>query len=529
MVKVMIADDEERICQLINALVDWEALGMEVIGCASNGIEAVERVHALHPDILITDIRMPGCDGLELIQRVKESQPELEVVIISGYAHFSYAQTAIKYGVGDYLLKPINKIELTQTLQKLQEKISERNESEYDRQVLIKNSENDRKRVKENLITDLLENDDMCVSFEMLQEEYHLDVEPGIFQAFCLKMDYDAEQLSAPAKKVLFEKAGNMIESSLKGTCFELVLSMKDYVIYGILNYAPKRQEDIRRLLRDCLNQLTVQKSILGPIDFSIGMGDAVKQPEELVKSMKKSTCIVKERILVGTGHLLENMEDTAGIQGKNLLEKYSRMILHASEVMSEEEADASAEYLKTTALNLRNIRGFELLELVLSAGSLLMMQVEHGEKNHLLEEFKKKCEQSNSVNMLFEQLQDLQYRVIRTLQEEHDTDALRPIRLAKQYIQNHFKEQITLEEVSDAVGLSAGYFSVLFKKETGEGFAKYLINIRVEQAKILLRESNVSVADICKSVGYNDLKHFTHTFDKATGLKPGAYRKLYG
>ena len=85
------------------------------------------------------------------------------------------------------------------------------------------------------------------------------------------------------------------------------------------------------------------------------------------------------------------------------------------------------------------------------------------------------------------------------------------------------------MEEVSSEVGLSAAYFSVLFKKSEGEGFAKYLINLRVEEAKRLLREGNDSVAEICRKVGYNDLKHFTHTFEKVTGVKPATYRKLYG
>ena len=88
---------------------------MEVAGLAENGPEALELIERERPDILITDIRMPGCDGLELIRRAKELRPELEIVIISGYAHFEYAQTAIRYGVGNYLLKPIKKDELMET------------------------------------------------------------------------------------------------------------------------------------------------------------------------------------------------------------------------------------------------------------------------------------------------------------------------------------------------------------------------------------------------------------------------------
>ncbi|MDD3214942.1 MAG: response regulator, partial [Eubacteriales bacterium] len=106
MLRVLIADDEERICQLIIALGEWTRLELEVVGTAENGPAALELVRTLTPDILITDIRMPGCDGLKLVEEAHKLIPELEVIVISGYAQFDYAQTAIRFGVGEYLLKP---------------------------------------------------------------------------------------------------------------------------------------------------------------------------------------------------------------------------------------------------------------------------------------------------------------------------------------------------------------------------------------------------------------------------------------
>ena len=116
--KVIIADDEKLICRLIEALVDWEKLNMRIAGKAENGLEALQMVRELRPHLLITDIRMPGCDGLDLIRQARELSPDIEIVIISGCAHFEYAQTAIAYGVGNYILKPVNQAELNKTLLK---------------------------------------------------------------------------------------------------------------------------------------------------------------------------------------------------------------------------------------------------------------------------------------------------------------------------------------------------------------------------------------------------------------------------
>lgn len=119
MIKVIIADDEEKICRLINQLIDWEALDMEVVAIVHNGIDAVKMIETIKPDIVITDIRMPGYNGLEMIENVKQNNIHSEFIIISGYRHFEYAKRAIKFGVKEYLLKPINKLELMSALEGL--------------------------------------------------------------------------------------------------------------------------------------------------------------------------------------------------------------------------------------------------------------------------------------------------------------------------------------------------------------------------------------------------------------------------
>lgn len=529
MLKVVIADDEAHICRLIQALVDWQSMEMEVVGVASNGIEAIELVGKLLPDILITDIRMPGCNGLELIQHVKTINLNLEVIIISGYAHFPYAQTAMRYGVGNYLLKPINKIELIQTLEDLKLKIKEKKESEDGLEQLIQLEQSTKKRMKRNFIDDLLEDKIADSSVKTLREEYGLAVQEGVFQIFCIKMDYDIEKITENALDIVREKTKMIITGNLQNLCTEYVFYMDDYWGYGILNYESRKEDDVRRVIRQCLNQLIIQKSILGPIEFTFALERSAKSPMELSKALHSCKENMKERIIIGSENVIENVPKERGLRGKNLLEGYGRIITHAVETMNQEEASKALQYLKQSVLETKNLRGYEVLDLIVSAGTLFLMQVKNDNQKKINGEFVKRCEQSNSIQALFNQLNDIHIGTLNLLQIEHNNDVLRPVRMAKNYIQNHYQEQITLEQVSDIVGLSSSYFSVLFKKEVGAGFAKYLINIRMDAAKVLLRESTLSVSAICKEVGYNDSKHFTATFEKVAGLKPSAYRKLYG
>lgn len=411
--KVVIADDEIRICQLIQALVNWEEMGMEIAGTANNGIDACEVIEKVCPDILITDIRMPGCSGLELIEKIKKTKPELEIIIISGYAHFEYAQQAIRYGVGYYLLKPINKVELMGILEKLKNKIGERIDSEQNRQELLR--------------------------------------------------------------------------------------------------------------------QAQLQKSIFEPVSFSMSVGMPVTDTRKLGESVQEALKLIPERMVKGSGRLLENLGEPSSLKEENLLEKYLREITIAVEVMSAEQADAAVIYLQNETRKIKNIHGYELLELIGAVADLFAACVQMQERSRNLELFKKQCRECTGTEKLFGCLLDFQRRFIMEMAQKHENDTVRPVRKAKEYIQSHYSEPLTLEGISEMVGLSTAYFSALFKKTEGEGFAKYLINVRIEQAKVLLRETNLPVTEICRRVGYNDLRHFTHTFERATEVKPSVYRKLYG
>ncbi len=529
MLRVMIADDEERICKLIAALVDWKALDMEIAGVAGNGPEAIRLAKELHPDILITDIRMPGCSGLDLIEEIKKSDPALEIVIISGYAYFEYAQTAIKFGVGDYLLKPIDQEELNTTLQKFKDRIFARQAMTKSGGGLFRKSEKDLKRLRAGLIDQLVSGKGETLSVAALQAAYYLPVESGIFQAVWLKLDGPSSAFTEAGLSVIMEKAASILESSLRPRCTELVFGRAGSSYVGFLNYETGKKEEVRRGLKDCLNQLKSQQDLYGPVKFSLAVGRAAADPEELKLSMYEASVAVKERLVKGSGRILERMPEPSALHERKLLDKYLRNITHAVEVISLEEAKAAVLELSGAVKAMREVRGYEVLEMVHSCASLFFSRLELTGRTELLREFDEQCEWCHSTEELFLLLEALLETHLGTLRKKHENDADRPIRQAKEYIQNHFSDPITLEEVSGHVGLNPAYFSVLFKKTEGEGFAKYLIHLRMEQAKLLLRETNEPVSAICRRVGYNDIKHFTRTFEKDTGVKPATYRKLYG
>lgn len=529
MFKVIIADDEAHIIKLVQALVDWESLGLIVIGTASNGLEAIALVEEHKPDILITDIRMPGCNGLELIEQVKVKQENIEIIIISGYAHFEYAQSAIKFGVGDYLLKPIKRDELIQTLVKIRDKFMARTEISSQANNVHKNSKQDLTKLRNSLIQDIQQGRIGEVTGELLLNSYHFHVEEGKFQAFALKIDCEGTLNHEGAEKILYERAEEIFETILEKDCIDYLFCFEKYSGFGILHYKKDNRSLIRKGLRNALNKLEELKNLFGTYSFSLALGGSDCNTSFIPVSLKEAETVIYERLLEGTGRMLEGIPKASELPKQELLERYTKMITIAIETLDIQIAEDAVSELQSKILEIQNVRGLDLYEIVILAGNLFVSRMSVDNMNVILANFRNNCSQISKVHNLFENLRSLQKTLINDVVTNRMNESVRPIRNAKQYVRQHFAEPLTLEEVCNAIGFSVSYFSVLFKKETGEGFMKYLTRIRMEEAKILLRESNLPVSQICEDVGYNDRKHFTQTFNKVVGLNPAEYRKLYG
>ena len=526
--RVLVADDEKLICRLVQALVDWEALDMKVEATAENGLEALRLIEECHPDILITDIRMPGCNGLELIKQAKEIRPDLEIVIISGYAHFEYAQNAMTYGVGNYILKPINQQELQETLVKIRGRLDEREKQKRLERLVHTNSRQDLNRLREGMIKDILERKTE-LSFQRMHEIYHFMAKEGMFQAFVLKMDYDRKKMSRDSYEVIVENVRELYTKNIVPVCTESLLACHSYSGYGVLNYLSGEKDAVRRQIREFLNQLEGKRYLLGDVTFSIALGSVAEKPEGLTKSMEDAKLTAQERIIEGCGRILEGVPEASGIARQSLMDKYVKTVEHAIEVLSTAEAYQADDRLYEEIMAISDIRGREVLDMILAAGKFFLLRTGIDEKTESYQAFELQCMQCETTEALIKALKELQSNLISELEQAKENESSRPIRMAKKYIMQNFHRNISLEEVCEHVGFSAAYFSAMFKKETGEGFAKYLMRIRMEEAKQLLRETGIPVAEICEKVGYNDRKHFTHTFHKYTGVNPAEYRKLYG
>lgn len=530
MIKVVVADDEERVCRLIVALGKWEELGLKVAGTASNGIQALELIQKEKIDMLITDIRMPGLNGLELIEKVREVSPDIKIMIISGYANFEYAQNALKQGVSDYLLKPINKEALNESLAKMAAEVMKAHQENSAFQEIQNERKEELIKLRERLLQDLNYDRSIELTEELLREKYYLNIQSGMYQVFAAKLDVNVSNSAvSSSSNLIWDKLKEIMLREITKECYDFVLSTEGDYLYGFMNYPARNSEKIRKVLRSGFNQMLARNDYLGKTQLSLGLGIAVKEASEIGKSFIYAGRALSERILEETGKILEIDTESEVLFEKKLLDKFARNLGSALQTLDVEQIRNTVDEVYKETMETSGVHGWEIFETICQCGSMFIMRLEIPEKTELQEEFRSKCDNCMTVNELFEYLHTFMLEKVNQMIALREEDSVRPVRQAKQYIHNHYQDQITLEEVSEYVGLTPAYFSVMFKKETEIGFAKYLINERIEGAKDLLRETNLSVVEICKKVGYNDAKHFTRLFEKNVGVKPAVYRKLYG
>lgn len=535
MLKVVIADDEVRVCSLICNLLDWASFDMRIVGTAHDGLEAFHLVEAEKPDLIVTDIRMPEMDGLTMIAKAKEVCPEAEMIIISGYRDFAYAQEAIKYGVNNYLLKPVRKEELEATLENVRCRFLQRAQKDSREEDLLQRIKRDNEQLRGVFFRDALLTDSPAgpVTTQTAQERYHYDFQPGAFRAFIVKLNFPCrEEYAQNGASALYSKVMELLYQQLRPVCFEEECFPQRCFVYGLMNYAPTDAEAVRRQVLVCMNELLSQRSMFEHMDFTFGLGSVQEDAAGLRQSMRDAVIAVNHRLTDNSGSRLIENAPSGRLPEKALLEAFRSALLVPLEILDIPAALSAAEVLQREALSDLAVGGDALAHLCAGAFEmfLVMMRSLHSDMDirEPARAYQELAELAADGDALFGCLKERMKALIELQIGNLRQSVIRPVLRVKQYIQEHYAKPITLEDVSALAGFNPSYFSTLFKKETGMTFVEYLSAARINKAKELLHDELLSIAEVCDRVGYLDIKHFNKTFKKLTNVSPAEFRRIY-
>ena len=535
--RVLIADDEPKVALLIKKLIRWQELGLELVATANDGISALAMIGELNPDIVITDIRMPGYDGIELIERAKQQKAEIDFIIISGYRHFDYAQKAIRFGVEDYLLKPLKAVEINQTLRKMVEKYEQRDQAKQREASYSARIESDEKRLHEQFMHALI--DDASgwreTTLAQLNEDYRLALRADLLQAFIVKADVHFDSLTANVRKLLMEKCSAVIGEALQGKCHASVLLPTGNGIYGVVNFAETQQKTLRRALVSVIDELQSQSVLFDRIRVTVGVGRQSTDVSELPESLREATGAIANRLVYGPGRVIDRAgeSDSTRIVSRLFDAEVRRLLLKGVEILETDEVRELLSGLAASVAATPEITGRALLaladEVVQTLCFALKSQNAFDDWSAAQQsDFFQKLEMCNCVRDVFLLLDAHATKLVEHVLALRKSENSKPVREAQKFINANFSGAVTLESVSQRVGFNPTYFSQLFKKETGMNFLEYLTEVRITAAKRLLADARRSIADVAADVGYSDVKHFSRVFNRIAGIHPSQYRKLY-
>ena len=531
MYSVFLVDDEPIVLDGIRSRINWEEAGFSFAGEATDGELALSMIHELKPDILITDIKMPFMDGLELSAAIKKTQPWIKIIILSGHDEFDYAKKAISIGVEDYLLKPFTSEDVIASLKKIATQIDRERTQLSDISRMKEELKSHEKLVQKEFLNNLVHGSADMNNLMAKCQELKIDLLARYYKIFISRIESRRHNMknqeeacsrlnsysAAWDQTYSFLHHGNRLVCICKGTSqneleervfhlaetIEHIATQNDdcYVITGIgktvdhLSLIPASYEDAKKITdapeieSQIQNPQNAQNRIISSDDISF-------TGENSLLELKDNDPIVDRLKYASKNDISAIIEE-------------SMTLIHDNQ----SQFNVFASYLLVDMI-------FAVSKLVENLGG----DIKEINPDILQRQFLDKAvrDEANFVKTLEDILNfTLEFRDSRMTGKYGDT-----ILKAKKYIEENYADQnTTLTTVADAVAMSPNHFSTIFSHECKTTFIEYLTNVRIENAKRLMKETDMKGYDIAYECGFSDPHYFSYIFKKNTGLSPREYK----
>lgn len=505
---VVVVEDEPKISRNIIKKIEQSDPMFQVIGSAQNGIEALSMIHSLQPDVIFTDIRMPQMDGLELIKQVKNQYTDKQIIILSGYNEFEYAQQAIKLGVTDYLLKPVEVKSLIEVLGAIKSSLD----------INIRSIE------RKMISSDIQGLNYPSVSSDLFEDSR--------FSVFLIGIGTLCGPMASNTLRSFYNKLWDDIPwtsvlSHVLNTNDEwwiLDEQQPNHKFLIILSSDPSHNHTAEQALQ-LLNNLS---ELTEPYIVNICTDEQLNSYTELYNVaqklritfeqgfiMRKST-IITPNILKIIGQLPPLFDAVAQkrlaiiIQSndKGLLQQELKQLFNKWEQMQYPQRmleKGLCQFIRQCCLQTAFITELEV--------------------NHIEYELNEKLSNSPDLQSIFEFTIRIFDNILVT--DKKDMDNVEDlVNRIKEYINSHFTEDISLSDISKKFNFSVPYITKVFKRYSGETFLQYLISLRINEAKRLIEsQAETDIKKIGELVGYSDQHYFSRIFRNVTGMSPSEYK----
>ena len=535
-IKVFLVEDEMVIRRGIKNSIDWEKEGYIFCGEASDGELAYPMIIKEKPDILITDIRMPFMDGLELCKLVKKELPNIKILILSGYDEFDYAKEAIRLGVTEYLLKPISSGKLLEALNGVSESIRrEKEDKDLVRKYMEEmreNTEHEKQKFFEQMIAGNLS---MADALET-GEKYEMNLSARMYNLLLFRFTVGEENRKSGELLGEAEYAIEKLTERLEYV-FEFQRGVEGWAFLLMADNEEQMSERVKELSKD-LEEIMKNYSTIA---YFGGIGQPVARLRELEESFREAeralaarfTMELNQIISVEDIRMAQNVDtlDDIEITSFGEIEKTRTMLEKFLNNGAEDEIDEFVD-VYINELSEENLKSVLMRQYIIMDAYIVMMSFcekfegIEGEMQAQSEELKNSMKTIQTLEEIKNYIRMLLKKIIGvrdTISGRRYSDI---IEIAKDQIRKtYMSDEISLNTIAAEVGMSPSYFSSIFSKEMGKTFVEYLTEIRMDRAKELLMCSSMKTSEIGYEVGYKDPHYFSYIFKKTQNCTPKEFR----
>lgn len=528
MYKIMLADDEGIVIESLCFIIEKEFGNQCKVEWAQTGRSVIELAESFRPDIAFMDIQMPGINGIEAIKEIKEIHSNTIFIIMSAYDKFDYAQDAINLGVLEYLNKPVSRTKIVQVIKKAMDIIDKEREKRSRDLIIREKLETVIPIIENGLINNILFNEYFKEDIENykkllgIKENYGYIIvlisgeeQEGSYMTNAVGASVHIQNNYSIVREIVKSNFQCIVGSAMANKIPVFVPTSEFNMDYNDRIELINKSRDMVRVLRKRLN-----------VNFRIGIGsvhninDAMESYNEALNTLIHTTTMVAH---VDDMAISCDYEDNYPVETeKAIFDCTQEGDINGAILAANHFFDwMLANYIE----HVMDIK-LKVLEFVLWSEHIVYesggMTYEFLSRQDYLPTLLKINDMEGIRNWFIEKIRLACLKMI-SKKKDRSTNV---IAKAKAYINSNYNKQISLDDVSREVNISPYYFSKIFKEETGENFIDYLTNIRIDMAKDLLANTDLSMKEICGKVGYSDPNYFSRSFKKNVGITPTDYKE---
>jgi len=521
----MVCDDEQIMIESVRHIVEKEFSNIRIIATARSGREAIEKTLTIKPDIILTDIRIPGINGLEAIKEIKKVHKDVKIIIISVYEFFEYAKQAVELGVSEYLIKPVKKERLVEVLQRIVHQLDdERRKYRWELEAKER-IEKMLSAVEHSFIYSLLFAQSQRTDISRYKKEFFdIDNDTGfifvlMFRQKGKKGDYDAQLENSFDNEEIY----TLFKNNLKYRCKCIIgpVMLDRVVVYVAQSVDDLYQQRVQAI--SCIEEIMDLLGKKYDIEFKVGIGRIHDDQDILLsyqEALKALNCDEGGRI-VHIDDIAPNTSDAG----------YEIDLLEQKLMISLENGDVqrcltilSDIFRKYPSVFEQDSIHYRIIEMMAAVRRIAM---ENGirdktDPGHYIKRILCCCSREEFEQVCIEEVRNIACQI----SARKKSNIGKIVELTNKIINERFSEDLNLDDVSKELHISPQYLSRLYKNETGENFIERLTSVRIENAKKLLKEYTYSIKEVCYMSGYSDPNYFSKLFKKHVGLSPTDYQK---